>query len=263
MAKRGGGKIILTRPKAQAIEFSKKLFQIIEKNNKNRSKSDNFDDFIDGHILFSPATEIRDSAVNLPPPDDLDGLVLTSANALTDTIDWSAYAHLPLYLVGEATAEKARMRGLCNIREICRTVDVLKPIVHNECAMGKRLLYVRGKHVASDLKYGDENLWAEVVTYRAEPCSIIPPNVMESLRTGEAGFVAFFSARSARIFLDLIVAYNLTDQMKNLKALCLSEAVLECVQPFFDRQVYVSKTPETDAMLILVHEAIVKGYSKE
>jgi uroporphyrinogen-III synthase len=261
MAERGGGKIILTRPKAQAIEFSLKLFQITEKNNENRSKSGNFDDFLDRHIFFSPATEIRDNSVNLPSPNDLDGLVLTSANALTDIIDWNAYEHLPLYVVGKATAEKARAHGLCNIRQICSTVAALKPVVHNECTKGNRLLYVRGKHIASDLKYSDENLWAEAITYSAEPCSIIPTDVVESLRAEEAGYVAFFSARSARIFLDLIVAYNLTDQMKNIKALCLSEAVLECVQPFFDQQVYVSKTPETDAMLILVHEAIVKGYS--
>ena len=258
-----GRKIILTRPIDQAISFGRKIYQATDENEKNKTKLDNYSEFIDRFVLFSPATEVSALDIDLPPLSDIDGLVMTSANAMIDAIDWNAYAHIPLYVVGEATAEKAQLYGLHNIQHISHTVAALKPMVHGLCSQGKKLLYLRGKHIASDLDYGDESRWAEVITYSAEPCAVIPPDVVESLRAGEVGYIAFFSARSARIFLDLIVVYNLIDQIKNIKALCLSEAVLKCVQPFFDQRVYVSKAPDTDAMLNLVHDAIVKGYSRE
>jgi uroporphyrinogen-III synthase len=115
------------------------------------------------------------------------------------------------------------------------------------------LLYVRGRDVAVDMAAAlpDFSL-TPLIVYSANPAPSLAIALRAALGKNKIHAVSFFSKRSAKIFMETIAKEKLEASLGGIRALCISQSVLEYVQPEHWRQVYVSDTPDRPGMLALL-----------
>jgi uroporphyrinogen-III synthase len=158
---------------------------------------------------------------------------------------------LPVYAVGDATAEAVRAAGFGEVIEAAGTLDELNALLAGAgLSPGRKLLHVCGAHVA-----GAAQAVVPVdrlVVYEARAVERLSSECMEIL-DGE-GFAAalFFSPRTALIFTELLKRAERTAAIKSTKALCLADSVLKSLQDLPWRDVRVAASPDQAAMLALL-----------
>jgi uroporphyrinogen-III synthase len=137
-----------------------------------------------------PLFEIEPLEWEAPDPDAFDGLLLTSANAVGSAC--SELRHLPVYAVGEATAEAARAAGLrlaaVGDRGVDRLLGSIDPDLH--------LLHLCGEHRRPPVDARQRI--TPIAVYRAK--AVVDPDV-----GGAQGAVALVhSPRAGSRFAELV-----------------------------------------------------------
>ncbi len=176
----------------------------------------------------------------------VDAVIATSRHAFMGQPPIDA----PLYVVGKQTAELAQTLGWPKPRFVAQSCTELQSIFN--FSSGSKLLYLRAENVTADLaRMHTEYEWYEVVSYRAaaEPLSA---EAHQALTAGRITHVALYSARTAKLFEEELIANDLT---VSLTALCFSEAVADALILPFWRVKDCAESPSGDAMqeLILLH----------
>jgi uroporphyrinogen-III synthase len=97
-----------------------------------------------------------------------------------------------------------------------------------------------------------------VIIYAAVPVCT-PDKFGHIFRDTKIAAVTFFSARTAHVFLECLMACAKTDpavQLEDIKFLCISDFVLKCVQEHaagvHPENISVSDTPDTQGMMELI-----------
>lgn len=253
------GKIILTRPSMESYSFADSVVRRFNTEYLNENEQMTIRPSIEDLFLFSPVINIEQQYNILPSADSILALIVTSKNSLTQQVLTAGYQSLPVYCVGIKVAEHLKNSGFTNILKIVPTVSALYQEVVTKGG-AKPYLYIRGADISFDITASmPPGSVLEVITYRAVAAKTLPLEVIESLESNDfscrsAQAVAFFSLRSAQIFIELTKTCADNASLKSLKALCISPRVLECVQPWFAPYVYVSETPDGAGMLNLVHD---------
>ena len=140
-------------------------------------------------------------------------VIVTSANALRG-IEHRLKSHhlfeLPLFAVGENTAEAARDAGFTHVIAAGGDAASLRDLVlakvkAKELQKAATLLYLAGADLARDLaaELGEGGLRVVTqTTYRMVPVPSLPPEVCEAFVAGRIEAVLHYSRRSARAFLE-------------------------------------------------------------
>lgn len=233
--------IVITRPLPEAHEYVKELEAL-------------------GHeTLLAPMLAMRHVDFEAPDLKDYEAVVFTSA---TGVRFFDVEAKGAAYCVGEHTEAAAREAGfdpvysaegtgadLVNyIIEIARTSDFQKPFLH-----------VRGRDAARAL---DEDLKAEgllaerLVVYKADFIDELPGGVVQAFEEKRIRGVTFFSKRTLENFLRLAELKGFTESLSSVKALCISQNVLECVRPELWAGTYSAETPDRDGMRALLESKL-------
>lgn len=180
------------------------------------------------HPIVAPLFEIRRLAWDAPDPARFDAVAMTSANAARHGgAALARYTHLPLFAVGETTAEAARAIGF---HEVSTGRDDAAALGEMLAAAGKlRVLHVAGEQ--------HRDLAGETVAvYRAEP---LPwpdlPDVAVALLHSPRAAAAFAAGRSKRSATAIVA---------------ISARTAEAAGGGW-RSVAVAGTPTDDAMLAL------------
>ena len=135
--------------------------------------------------VIAPLFEIVPVAWEVPDPADFDAVVMTSANAARHGgPGLAALAHLPVFAVGEATAEAAREAGFADVSSGSGNALDLSGHVGSGRVGSRRVLHLAGAdHLALDL--------ASVTTisvYSARPLATVLPKgdvvLVHSARAG-------------------------------------------------------------------------------
>jgi uroporphyrinogen-III synthase len=200
-------------------------------------------------LVIAPAPEAKG-------PLDLTGvqaILFTSANGVRAFAARSENLALPVFAVGEASAEAARAEGFAQVESAGGDVEDLTRLVaaRLEPAQGA-LFHGAAREVAGDLKGALESHGFEVrreVLYEARAAEALSPGVRTSLMNGEIDAISFFSPRTAETFVALARAAGVTPALANCDALCLSVAVAEAVRVVSWRSVRVAARPNRDALL--------------
>jgi uroporphyrinogen-III synthase len=189
-----------------------------------------------------------------------EGIILTSRHALPHNLpeDWH---NLPIYCVGESTAEAARNIGFSTIVEgggdvmllAARIADIVKP--------NTSLLYLSGEETRIDLP----SLLAardipvhSLVTYDAVAETLLSDELIRAIKQGDVGGVVFFSPRSAALAAELLNKENLTACAKDIDAFCLSVAVAGAAGSLPWRSLKVAASPNNRAMLELIRSSAIQ-----
>lgn len=172
-----------------------------------------------------------------------DAMVFTSANGVrhlnTDFFD------VPVFTVGDMTAQAAREKGYANVISADGTVNDIRDIIPSAY---QNILYVRGADV-SQPPWPDIH---DIIVYRAVKVDNFSDDTKKSLSAGTFDAAMFFSPRTAEHFVSLTRKNRLETAIKPIKALCLSGRVVESVSALPWIQIDVATTPTRRGMLDLL-----------
>lgn len=234
--------VILTRPRPE----SEKMADDVRRRG--------FEPFIEPMLEILPLPDIR-----LPDMKDCQALVFTSANGVDAFCRLSDDRKLPVYTVGTATAARAGEAGFQDIGIGHNDVsDLNRLLAAADMRRDLYVLHISGEHIAGEIIIPNVRV-ERLPAYRAEKAAAFSPACIDILKNNKAGAALFYSPRTAETFSQLAWDAGLTMNIAAMKALCLSHAVLKCVDrlPWLD--VRVAGTPTGKAMLRLLDELSIQG----
>jgi len=232
-------RILVTRPETEIARFAAQL------------RAHGID------AVPAPLLRIEPAAMLPAAPAGAQALVFTSANGVRAHAALDSGRELPVFTVGEATAEAARAAGYRAVTSADGDWRALAALLADKLDPARGpLLHPAGENRAGDLAAamaarGFE--LAPITVYRAVPAAALPEAARAALAADEVDGVALFSPRSAGIFAALIAAAGLNEKRAALAAYCLSAPVAEALgDPSAWRAVHVAARPNAEALLALI-----------
>lgn len=208
--------------------------------------------------VVSPVIEIEiaDCAVDLA---GVGALAFTSSNGVRAFAQNAAERRLPVFAVGEATAETARGAGFTAVQIAGGDVEALAAlIIARRGDVSGAVLHAVGRDKAGDLVGALEKAGIAAKTqvlYAARPAAALAPQAERLIANARADdAVAFFSPRTAALFVELCARRNLKDAALGLTALCLSDAVAQAAEAAGFSRVRAAPARNADAMALLARE---------
>lgn len=177
-------------------------------------------------------------------------LIVTSAHALEAAVLMDK--HIPLFIVGRATATLAQAMGFTALHVADDVAGLETVIAAHTVPSGDHLHYMRGDSITRDLKSIFEErgyLVSEQRVYSALYAQAMPPVLAVLLREDKVSVVLFFSAQSAQNFCKLARGASLERECTKLYAIVMSPKVGEACSLLPWRDIIVSYTPNLEGML--------------
>jgi uroporphyrinogen-III synthase len=216
-------------------------------------------------VLLAPMLRFEPVAYH----DDLDArygaVIVTSANALRGLgLKGHRLLELPLFAVGEHTAEAARRAGFTHVMPASGDAAALRDLVlasvkAKALKKASTLLYLAGADLARDLagELGDGGLRVVThTTYRMVPVASLPREVCDAFAASRIKAVLHYSRRSARAFLDAARAGGVEISALSIPQCCISAAVAAVVREAGATQVMVAATPDETALFQTLERAL-------
>lgn len=183
-------------------------------------------------------------------------MLVTSRHALHALAELPAdWRSLPLYCVGDATAEAARMVGFPHVIAGGGEVLSLLPQVALAVGPGSRVLYLSGEETRADVATLLASAAITVdtqVVYRAIAETALDATVLEALKAHTLRAAAFFSPRSAALACGLLKAHKVADAAAQMEAFCLSLNVAGEAGALPWAKLYAAHQPTRTAMVQLI-----------
>jgi uroporphyrinogen-III synthase len=197
-----------------------------------------------------------------PVPADLSGawsaVVVTSANApaaIAENPARAALAKLPLFAVGERSAEAARAAGFGDVVSAGGDArDLVRLLRARKADVSAPLLYLAGEDRAADLVGALAALGiaaAMRIVYRAVTRAF-PDELIAALESGDVQAVLHFSRRSAENYLAGARAAGIADEALAVRHYCLSAQVAAPLQAAGAKRVVIAPRPEEAALIELL-----------
>lgn len=224
--------VLITRPEDSAAETAYALNQ-------------------KGYLSFcEPFLEVVFHDVELPDMQPYDALVFTSANAVQAFILKNDQRDMIAYCVGEQTLIAVRQAGFKKYKSAQGKVSDLIEMIKNEPIKDK-ILYVRARDIVQPFTVEGKDV-EEITLYHTEKTKEISQNCLDLMKAGAFSSVLFYSARTAQIFVELAEKHGIKECLKQCKALCLGDSMIEYVTNLQWKNVAVAKTPDREGMLQLL-----------
>ena len=206
----------------------------------------------------------------VPFQDDADAnygaVIVTSANALRAIAPHlaSRLVKLPLFAVGENTAEAARDAGFGEVIASKGDAGALRDLVlarakSKQLRKASPILYLAGADLARDLASElGENGFTVVTqtTYRMVPAPSLPQEVCDAFVAHEIEAVLHYSRRSARAFLEASRAGGVEISALALPQCCISPAVAVVLRDAGATQVTAAASPDENALFEALGRAL-------
>jgi uroporphyrinogen-III synthase len=218
-------------------------------------------------VLLAPMLRFEPVAFH----DDLDAnygaVIVTSANSLRGIaphLAGSRLLKLPLFAVGQRTAEAARAAGFDHV--IAAEGDaaglrdkVVASVRARELKKAGTLLYLAGADLARDLagELGERGFNVVThTTYRMIPVSSLPRDACDGFAANRIEAVLHYSRRSARAFLEAARAAGVEISALAVPQCCISDAVASIVRDAGAPQVIVAGSPDENALFETLDRAL-------
>jgi uroporphyrinogen-III synthase len=231
-------RVLVTRPLGDAQETARRLVGL-------------------GHeAIVAPLLEVQFHDGPEVGLEGVQGIVVTSANGARAIARRTARRDIPVFAVGRQTAEVARQARFSDVRNadgdgaaLARAVSLwVRP-------GGGALLHASGAEaegrLAADLEANGFHVLRETL-YAVAAAPAMPPDATEALASGRVDAALFFSARSARVFCDCVIAAGMKDAIPGVVGVAISAATAEALKTLNFREVRVASAPNQDALLALL-----------
>lgn len=234
-------RVLVTRPVEQATSTARKLSEL-------------------GHqSVVAPLMKIRYFENVGIEEDGFNCIVASSSRALFALAGhpkFSNLRNLPLYCVGEHSAEIAEQLGFGNVANVGRDVEELCGILEQGQMIHRgKVLYVVGVARKPTLENYFFKLglnFKVVELYESGPIKSFPEDVIEQIGHGQIDAVLVFSKRSGEFLVDALNRTGLRDRFKSLEFYSISNAAAEPLYELGDINVHVAEIPSESALLKLL-----------
>lgn len=237
------GLVVITRPIEDAHDYAAELHET-------------------GYeTVIEPMLEIKPVQFDEPDLAVYGGILVTSANAIhLYKRCGGGVSDVPVYCVGKHTGQAASDVGFSNVVSVDGTgEDLLAHVLELDGAKEREFLHICGKHVAFPIveRLIEVGIAAErLVVYESVQSERFSDQFLEHMRSGKVDAVTFFSKRTAEAFVknaqDFFDESESESMFAGIKALSISDAVLECVRVLPWAASQVSKTPDRAGMMQLL-----------
>lgn len=218
-------------------------------------------------VLLAPVLRFEPVAFR----DDADArygaVIVTSANAprgIGSHLKGHHLLELPLFAVGEHTADAARRAGFTHV--ISANGDaaglraaVLASVKAKQLKKAATLLYLAGADLARDLAGelgGDGFRVVTQTTYRMTSVPSLPRDVCDAFAASRVEAVLHYSRRSARAFVEAARAAGVEISALAIPQCCISDNVAAVVRDAGATQVMVAGTPDENALFGALDRAL-------
>jgi uroporphyrinogen-III synthase len=206
-------------------------------------------------VLLAPLMVVR------PVPADLSGewaaVIITSAHAVRvlNPQQLVRLAKLPLYAVGERSAEAAREAGFKEVHSADADADALIRLICERARHSGSLLYLAGEDRAADIEaeLDKRGIKARTVVIYKNITSGFSPELIAALRSGTVDTVLHFSRRSAENYINGATEAGVRAAALTPRQLCLSAQIAEPLQG--DATIAVAAHPDEASLLALLPPA--------
>jgi len=209
-----------------------------------------------GHeAIIAPLLEVRFRNGDEVTLDGVQALLVTSANGVRALMRRTSRRDVPVFAVGQQSAEQARAAGFKTVRQTEGGSGALAQATTKwaDPANGS-LLHISGADVAGDLAGTLHDAGFTVrreVLYEAVAIDLLPKTALEAFNSG-IDAVLLFSARSSAAFVAGVVQAGLQPACKNLIAIAISQAAAAPLSALSFREIRIPERPNQDAMLALL-----------
>lgn len=211
--------------------------------------------------VLLPLTETR--AMDIPePPEarDFDAVVATSGAALRHAPAGLLrdIAHLPIFAVGDRTAELARQAGFARAESAHGDSPALAAHVAQFLPAGSRLAYLCGRVRTGALAERLRRAGFEVTvveTYDTLPVERTDEAAVAALGGRPVDAVLLYSANAAVLFARLLASHRIGALLRPARPLCISARTAQALSPSAQDRAGIAATPDEAALLELLGPA--------
>ncbi len=179
-------------------------------------------------------------------------LAFTSANGARVFAELCAERRLPVFAVGDSTAEAARAAGFTRVDSAGGDVETLAALLAERLDPAAGVLFHGAAgQVAGDLQGRLEAAGFTVrraVLYDAVPADALSRPTRAKLVGGQIDAILFFSPRTAETFVRLVQEAGVTAACRRCEAVCLSPAVAERIGALAWSGIHVAAQPTRQAL---------------
>ncbi|MGE5548256.1 MAG: uroporphyrinogen-III synthase [Solirubrobacterales bacterium] len=204
-------------------------------------------------VMVEPLLDIRALDGVTVTSDGIQGILATSANGVRALARVLPDRTMPVWAVGDASAQVASELGYVRVASAGGDVETLAALVAERCdpAAGG-FLHAAGTVVAGDLsgRLAEKGfLVRRVVLYEAVTATEVTSSLAQSLAAGAIDVALFFSPRTAATFVNLVNAAGLGETLARVTAYALSGAVARELAALPWRAVRTAASPTQAALL--------------
>jgi uroporphyrinogen-III synthase len=206
--------------------------------------------------LIAPLLTIAPLPAAWPSPQGLCAIVVASQHAVPSLP--RSHHRVPLFAVGDATAEVARQCGFSRVNSAEGDAAALAALVGRSIAPGREPLLLaaglgQGHHLGqllAELGFVVERREA----YAAHPAGSLPEAARTMIGGDQQGWVLLFSRETALCLSRLIQETDLLAGFTKLDLAAISRPVGEAVRHLPWRSIRVAMTPTETSVLALLHD---------
>lgn len=208
-----------------------------------------------GHdVLLAPLMRIETLGTSLA--GTWSAVIVTSANAINAIADNAAregLTKLPLFAVGQRSADAARNAGFSNVKSADGDArDLVRMLVAQRMPDKAPMIYLTGEDRAADLvsELSAHGIGAEVrIVYRSITAPF-PPALIGALAAGEIDAVLHFSRRSAENYVVEAKNAGIAGPALTVMHFCLSAQVAEPLAAA--SRIFIAARPDEGALMELL-----------
>ena len=214
--------------------------------------------------LISPAIILKalpDAAVQVATLNhQADGVIATSQFALQVLDSMGLNRDMPLYMTGKALAELATDYGFSHVTYAENdAASLLRLMMGLPDLQRHRLSLVHGNHIAVDIATPLKDAGFRIhrhPLYQSRAARALPQEAITALKKGEVCSILFYSAFTARCFMELVQQSDLESFLRDVTAICLSPAVAEALPAAMWAARVSGATPTTSDMMDALHSIL-------
>lgn len=208
--------------------------------------------------VLAPMLSILPTGARLADAAGFQAAVATSRNGADGLAAATGRRALPVFAVGDATAQRLRHHGFAPVTAAAGTGAALVGLIRQRFAPGGgALLWASGDEVRVDLAAELVNFGyavERIVVYRSEPAAELPAAAARALADGGLDGVLFFSPRSTERFASLVTEAGLAPRTATMNAYCLSTAVADAARTLPWAAIRTAARPTRDDLLATLDE---------
>lgn len=189
----------------------------------------------------------------IPLLKDPQAFIITSKNAIRALKGSDHLKKIPLYTVGDKTADLAKDFGFLDVTSASGTSDDLIQLILQRVPRNQGVLWhLSGEDVKGNIieSLNCEGFEAKrQIVYRIEDVTDFPPSLCTELKRQFITHVIFCSPRTTSMFINLLKKQKLEKKACHITSLCLSKDIKEKASGLQWKEIWVSPNPNINDLM--------------